>query len=161
MINNTIAKKYHLKGSNFFDWQMYIMSATARLEEWRLRRADTEQWMHHRQLPGELRQYVRKYDQYKWVATQGVDEESILKDLPTDLRRQIKRHLCLNLVRRVSPTNSLSISLALYFTILFTFYVCLVNSRPVYMFNISKIIEPTVPAAIQVDTWEMNLFDNI
>lgn len=82
--------------------QMYIMSATARLEEWRLRRADTEQWMHHRQLPGELRQYVRKYDQYKWVATQGVDEESILKDLPTDLRRQIKRHLCLNLVRRVA-----------------------------------------------------------
>ncbi|XP_058199834.1 protein CNGC15b-like [Rhododendron vialii] len=82
--------------------QMYIMSATARLEEWRLRRADTEQWMHHRQLPQELRQYVRKYDQYKWVATQGVDEEAILKDLPTDLRRQIKRHLCLNLVRRVA-----------------------------------------------------------
>lgn len=93
---------------------MYIMSATARLEEWRLRRADTEQWMHHRQLPQELRQYVRKYDQYKWVATQGVDEEAILKDLPTDLRRQIKRHLCLNLVRRVSPQllfNELSIKI--------------------------------------------------
>ncbi|CAL5426517.1 unnamed protein product [Camellia sinensis] len=81
--------------------QMYIQSATARLEEWRLKRADTEQWMHHRQLPQDLRHCVRKYDQYKWVSTQGVDEESILKDLPTDLRRQIKRHLCLNLVRRV------------------------------------------------------------
>ncbi|KAI7983660.1 Protein CNGC15c [Camellia lanceoleosa] len=81
--------------------QMYIQSTTARLEEWRLKRADTEQWMHHRQLPQDLRHSVRKYDQYKWVSTQGVDEESILKDLPTDLRRQIKRHLCLNLVRRV------------------------------------------------------------
>ncbi|KAL6967229.1 Protein CNGC15c [Sarracenia purpurea var. burkii] len=80
---------------------MYIQSATARLEEWRLKRADTEQWMHHRQLPQELRRCVRKYDQYKWVATQGVYEEAILEDIPTDLRRQIKRYLCLNLVRRV------------------------------------------------------------
>ncbi|KAA8544069.1 hypothetical protein F0562_021754 [Nyssa sinensis] len=81
--------------------QRYLQSATARLEEWRLKRADSEQWMHHRQLPHELRQCIRKYDEHKWVATQGVDEEAILKDLPTDLRRQIKRHLCLNLVRRV------------------------------------------------------------
>lgn len=106
------------------------MSATARLEEWRLRRADTEQWMHHRQLPQELRQYVRKYDQYKWVATQGVDEEAILKDLPTDLRRQIKRHLCLNLVRRVSPQllfNELSIkinSVRPYIFRLFSPFMC-------------------------------------
>ncbi|CAL5426516.1 unnamed protein product [Camellia sinensis] len=57
--------------------------------------------MHHRQLPPELRQAVRKYNQYKWVATSGVDEEALLKDLPLDLRRDIKRHLCLDLVRRV------------------------------------------------------------
>lgn len=57
--------------------------------------------MRHRQLPLELRESVRKYDQYKWVATRGVDEEAILKDLPMDLRRDIKRHLCLDLVRRV------------------------------------------------------------
>ena len=36
------------------------------------------------------------------VATRGVDEEAILKDLPMDLRREIKRHLCLDLVRKVS-----------------------------------------------------------
>lgn len=58
--------------------------------------------MHHRQLPQELRQSVRKYDQYKWVATRGVDEEALLKGLPLDLRRDIKRHLCYDLVRRVS-----------------------------------------------------------
>ncbi|XP_071734877.1 protein CNGC15b-like isoform X2 [Rutidosis leptorrhynchoides] len=81
--------------------QTYLQSTTIRLEEWRIRRTDTEQWMRHRQLPPELRQSVRRYDQYKWVATRGVNEESLLKDLPLDLRRDIKRHLCYDLVRRV------------------------------------------------------------
>ncbi|XP_076894156.1 protein CNGC15c-like [Bidens hawaiensis] len=49
----------------------------------------------------ELRQSVRRHDQYKWVATRGVDEESLLRGLPLDLRRDIKRHLCYDLVRRV------------------------------------------------------------
>ncbi|XP_052179684.1 protein CNGC15b [Diospyros lotus] len=81
--------------------QTYLQSTTVRLEEWRIKRTDTEQWMHHRQLPPELRQAVTKYDQYKWVATRGVDEEAVLDGLPVDLRRDIKRHLCLALVRRV------------------------------------------------------------
>ncbi|KAK9153958.1 hypothetical protein Sjap_001438 [Stephania japonica] len=81
--------------------QTYLQSTTARLEEWRIKRTDTEQWMRHRQLPPELKQCVRRYDQYKWVTTRGVDEEALLKDLPMDLRRDIKRHLCLDLVRRV------------------------------------------------------------
>lgn len=72
-----------------------------RLEEWRIRRTDTEQWMKHRQLPHGLKQSVRRYDQYRWVTTHGVDEEAILRSLPLDLRRGIKRHLCLNLVRQV------------------------------------------------------------
>ncbi|XP_055832037.1 protein CNGC15c-like isoform X2 [Solanum dulcamara] len=81
--------------------ETYLQSTTIRLEEWRIRRMDTEKWMHHRQLPQELRQSVRKYDQYKWIATRGVDEEALLKGLPLDLRRDIKRHLCYDLVRRV------------------------------------------------------------
>ncbi|KAL5998616.1 putative cyclic nucleotide-gated ion channel 15 [Asimina triloba] len=81
--------------------QTYLQSTTVRLEEWRIRRMDTEQWMRHRQLPPELKQCVRRYDQYKWVATRGVDEEALLRGLPLDLRRDIKRHLCLDLVRRV------------------------------------------------------------
>ncbi|KAF4382172.1 protein CNGC15b isoform X1 [Cannabis sativa] len=81
--------------------QTYLQSTTVRLEEWRIRRTDTEQWMRHRQLPHELKQNVRRYDQYRWIATRGVDEEAILKDLPVDLRRDIKRHLCLDLVRQV------------------------------------------------------------
>ncbi|KAJ7945889.1 Cyclic nucleotide-gated channel [Quillaja saponaria] len=81
--------------------QNYLQSSSARLEEWRVKQRDTEEWMRHRQLPQELQQRVRRFVQYKWIATRGVDEESILRSLPLDLRRQIQRHLCLALVRRV------------------------------------------------------------
>ncbi|KAJ0984958.1 hypothetical protein J5N97_003314 [Dioscorea zingiberensis] len=56
--------------------------------------------MRHRQLPHDLRERVRRFVQYKWLATRGVDEESILQALPGDLR-DIQCHLCLDLVRRV------------------------------------------------------------
>ncbi|EEF46814.1 Cyclic nucleotide-gated ion channel, putative [Ricinus communis] len=81
--------------------QTYLQSITVRLEEWRLKRRDTEEWMRHRQLPQNLRERVRRFVQYKWLATRGVDEETILRALPKDLRRVIQRHLCLDLVRRV------------------------------------------------------------
>ncbi|XP_017618520.1 probable cyclic nucleotide-gated ion channel 14 [Gossypium arboreum] len=81
--------------------QTYLQSITVRLEEWRLKRRDTEEWMRHRQLPQDLRERVQCFVQYKWLATRGVDEESILRALPPDLRRDIQRHLCLDLVRRV------------------------------------------------------------
>lgn len=61
--------------------------------------------MRHRQLPEELQERVRRFVQYKWLTTRGVDEEAILRALPLDLRRQIQRHLCLALVRRVSHTR--------------------------------------------------------
>ncbi|KAI7754411.1 hypothetical protein M8C21_000459 [Ambrosia artemisiifolia] len=81
--------------------QTYLQSTTARLEEWRVKRRDTEEWMRHRQLPPDLQDKIRRFVQYKWLATRGVDEEDILHALPVDLRRQIQRHLCLALVRRV------------------------------------------------------------
>lgn len=81
--------------------QTYLQSMTVRLEEWRVKKRDTEEWMRHRQLPPELRERVRRFNQYKWLATRGVNEESILQSLPLDLRREIQQHLCLNLVRRV------------------------------------------------------------
>ncbi|THU67580.1 hypothetical protein C4D60_Mb05t26170 [Musa balbisiana] len=79
----------------------YLQSITIRLEEMRVKRRDSEQWMHHRMLPSELRERVRRYDQYKWLETRGVDEEGLVQSLPKDLRRDIKRHLCLALVTRV------------------------------------------------------------
>ncbi|CAL5328228.1 unnamed protein product [Camellia sinensis] len=79
----------------------YLQSLTIRLEEMRVKRRDSEQWMHHRLLPQDLRERVRRYDQYKWLETRGVDEENLVQSLPKDLRRDIKRHLCLALVKRV------------------------------------------------------------
>ncbi|KAJ3671678.1 hypothetical protein LUZ60_007757 [Juncus effusus] len=81
--------------------QTYLQSITVRLEEWRVKRRDIKEWMRHRQLPEDLQDRVRGFFQYKWLATRGVDEESILHSLPLDLRREIQRHLCLALVRRV------------------------------------------------------------
>jgi len=74
---------------------------TVRLEEWRIRKRDTEEWMRHRQLPPHLQERVRRFVQYKWLATRGVNEEAILLSLPLDIRREIQHHLCLSLVRRV------------------------------------------------------------
>ncbi|XP_049346270.1 cyclic nucleotide-gated ion channel 18 isoform X1 [Solanum verrucosum] len=81
--------------------QTYLQSMTVKIEEWRIRKRDIEEWMRHRQLPEDLQERVRRFDQCKWLATRGVNEEEILQTLPLDLRRQIQRHLCLNLVRRV------------------------------------------------------------
>ncbi|KAJ8617213.1 hypothetical protein MRB53_013399 [Persea americana] len=81
--------------------QKYLHSFSVRFEEWRLKRRDSEEWMKHRQLPQDLQERVRRFIHYKWLATRGVDEESILRALPPDLRRDIQRHLCLNLIKRV------------------------------------------------------------
>lgn len=82
--------------------QTYLQSSTVRLEEMRVKRRDAEQWMSHRLLPEHLRERIRKYEHYKWQETRGADEEHLLQNLPKDLKRDIKRHLCLALVTRVS-----------------------------------------------------------
>ncbi|XP_044506165.1 cyclic nucleotide-gated ion channel 1-like [Mangifera indica] len=81
--------------------QTYLQSTTTRLEEMRVKRRDAEQWMAHRLLPDTLRERIRRYEQYKWQETRGVDEENLLCNLPRDLKRDIKRHLCLALLMRV------------------------------------------------------------
>ncbi|KAL3521623.1 hypothetical protein ACH5RR_019772 [Cinchona calisaya] len=81
--------------------QTYLQSTTLRLEQMRVKRRDAEQWMSHRLLPESLRERIRRYEQYKWQETRGVDEENLIQNLPKDLRRDIKRHLCLALLMRV------------------------------------------------------------
>ncbi|GAQ78761.1 cyclic nucleotide gated channel [Klebsormidium nitens] len=87
--------------------QTFLQSLSARLDEMRLQGRDTELWMRARQLPGDLRKRVRKHDRYTWEATSGVDEQGILEQLPEDLRRDIKRHLCIELVRKVTLFKAL------------------------------------------------------
>ncbi|KAK2444273.1 cyclic nucleotide-gated ion channel [Trifolium repens] len=81
--------------------QTYLQSTTTRLEEMRVKRRDAEQWMSHRLLPDSLRERIRRHEQYKWQETRGVDEDNLIRNLPKDLRRDIKRHLCLALLMRV------------------------------------------------------------
>ncbi|XP_047337772.1 cyclic nucleotide-gated ion channel 1-like [Impatiens glandulifera] len=81
--------------------QKYLQSITLRVEEMRVKRQDAEQWMSHRMLPEEVRQRIRRYEQYKWQETRGVEENSLIRNLPKDIRRDIKTHLCLGLVTRV------------------------------------------------------------
>lgn len=73
----------------------------------RVKRRDAEQWMSHRLLPDHLRERIRRHEQYRWQETRGVNEEELLSNLPRDLRRDIKRHLCLALLRRVKTNNRL------------------------------------------------------
>ncbi|KAM5584169.1 hypothetical protein ABKV19_003836 [Rosa sericea] len=87
--------------------QRYLQSTITRREEWRVKQSDTEQWMHHRQLPPEIRQSIKEYEQYKWIAMRGVDEETLLQSFPVDLRRAVKRHICLSLVQQVPLFNQM------------------------------------------------------
>ncbi|XP_072958950.1 cyclic nucleotide-gated ion channel 1-like [Typha angustifolia] len=81
--------------------QTYLQSTAVRIEEMRVKRQDAEQWMSHRLLPENLKERIRRHEQYRWQETRGVDEEYLLQNLPKDLRRDIKRHLCLSLLMRV------------------------------------------------------------
>ncbi|KAK3037310.1 hypothetical protein RJ639_032072 [Escallonia herrerae] len=81
--------------------QKYLQSITVRVEEMRVKRRDAERWMSHRMLPENLRERIRGYEQYRWQETRGVEEESLVRNLPKDLRRDIKRHLCWALLKRV------------------------------------------------------------
>ncbi|EOX95728.1 hypothetical protein QUC31_005189 [Theobroma cacao] len=81
--------------------QKYLQSTGVRIEEMRVKRQDAEQWMSHRMLPKSLRERIRRYEQYKWQETRGVVEETLINNLPKDLKRDIKRHLCLALLKKV------------------------------------------------------------
>ncbi|XP_008234764.1 PREDICTED: cyclic nucleotide-gated ion channel 1-like [Prunus mume] len=74
--------------------QTYLQSKTARLEEMRLKGQEIELWMAFHSLPRKLKKRIRQYEKYKWQETRGVDVENFLHNLPRDLRRDTKRHLC-------------------------------------------------------------------
>ncbi|KAF5756982.1 putative Ion transport domain, rmlC-like jelly roll, cyclic nucleotide-binding protein [Helianthus annuus] len=84
--------------------QKYLQSfsnLTLRMEEMKEKRREAEDLMSHISLPEALRQRVRSHKQYKWKITRGVELDSFVKDLPRDLRTDIKRHLCLPSLMRV------------------------------------------------------------
>ena len=66
-----------------------------------LKMRNIEWWMRKRRLPQGYRQRVRNYERQRWAAMRGVDECEMTRKLPEGLRRDIKYHLCLDLVRQV------------------------------------------------------------
>lgn len=94
-----------------------------------LRCRDMEWWMRRRQLPARLRQRVRHYERQRWATMGGEDEMELIKDLPEGLRRDIKRYLCLDLIKKVGTDANLTSQLHLFLisaitTISFIFSYC-------------------------------------
>lgn len=52
-----------------------------------------EHWMNHIQLPNDLANRVRKYQEFSWLKSHGLDQNSILKDLPESIRNEILENL--------------------------------------------------------------------
>ncbi|CAI5985463.1 unnamed protein product [Closterium sp. NIES-64] len=57
--------------------------------------------MNRHQLPPGLQRRVLRQEQQNFTATRGIDEEGLIRSMPKSLRRDIKRHLCLDLVKQV------------------------------------------------------------
>lgn len=81
--------------------KVFLHTVMAKKRKMQLRCRDMEWWMKRRQLPSRLRQRVRHFERQSWVTTGGVDEMELIKDLPEGLRRDIKRYLCLQLIKKV------------------------------------------------------------
>ncbi|XP_028759376.1 cyclic nucleotide-gated ion channel 2-like [Neltuma alba] len=87
--------------------QVFLLAVMAKKRKMQLRRRDMEWWMRRRQLPSHLRQRVRHFERHRWAAMGGEDEMELIKGLPEGLRRDIKRFLCLDLIKQVPLFHNL------------------------------------------------------
>ncbi|KAL9261714.1 Cyclic nucleotide-gated ion channel 2-like protein [Drosera capensis] len=81
--------------------QVFLHTVMANKRKLQVRCRDMEWWMRRRQLPSRLRHRVRQFERQSWVTTGGLNEMDLVKDLPEGLRRDIKRYLCLDLIKKV------------------------------------------------------------
>ncbi|CAN6341487.1 unnamed protein product [Urochloa humidicola] len=81
--------------------KVFLNATTSRKQAMHTRLRAVEWWMRRKNLPRSFRHRVRQFERQRWAATRGVDECRIVRDLPEGLRRDIKYHLCLDLVRQV------------------------------------------------------------
>ncbi|XP_027342719.1 cyclic nucleotide-gated ion channel 4-like isoform X3 [Abrus precatorius] len=81
--------------------KVFLHATTSKKQAMQLKMRNIEWWMSKRRLPHGFRQRVRNYERQRWAAMRGVDECQMIKNLPEGLRRDIKYHLCLDLVRQV------------------------------------------------------------
>lgn len=81
--------------------QVFLHATTSKKQAMQLKMRNIEWWMRKRHLPQGFRHRVRNYERQRWAAMRGVDECEMIRNLPEGLRRDIKYHLCLDLVRQV------------------------------------------------------------
>nr|VDD62215.1 unnamed protein product [Brassica oleracea] len=81
--------------------QKYLQSTTIRVDEWEEKKRDTEKWMSYRKLPENIKERIRKYEDYKWQETRSTEEEALLRSLPKDIRLETKHHFYMKLLKRV------------------------------------------------------------
>lgn len=81
--------------------KVFLHATTSKKQAMQLKMRNIEWWMRRRHLPQGFRQRVRNYERQRWAAMRGVDESEMISNLPEGLRRDIKYHLCLDLVRQV------------------------------------------------------------
>ncbi|KAE8680166.1 Cyclic nucleotide-gated ion channel 4 [Hibiscus syriacus] len=81
--------------------KVFLHATTSKKQAMQLKMRNIEWWMRKRRLPSGFRHRVRNYERQRWAAMRGVDECEMIKNLPEGLRRDIKYHLCLDLVRQV------------------------------------------------------------
>jgi hypothetical protein len=86
--------------------QVFLNATTSKKQAMHTRLRGVELWMKRKNLPRSYRHRVRQYERQRWAATRGVDECRIVRDLPEGLRRDIKYHLCLGLVRQVRSKHT-------------------------------------------------------
>ncbi|CAL5402930.1 unnamed protein product [Camellia sinensis] len=81
--------------------KVFLHATTSKKQAMQLKMRNIEWWMRRRRLPPLFKQRVRNYERQRWAAMRGVDECEMIRNLPEGLRRDIKYHLCLDLVRQV------------------------------------------------------------
>ncbi|XP_071733693.1 cyclic nucleotide-gated ion channel 4-like [Rutidosis leptorrhynchoides] len=81
--------------------KVFLHATTSKKQAMQLKMRNIEWWMRRRHLPQAFKQRVRNYERQRWAAMRGVDECEMIRNLPEGLRRDIKYHLCLDLVRQV------------------------------------------------------------
>lgn len=81
--------------------KVFLHATTSKKQAMHLKMRNIEWWMRKRHLPQGFRQRVRNFERQRWAAMRGVDECEMIRNLPEGLRRDIKYHLCLDLVRQV------------------------------------------------------------
>eukprot|EP00897_Mesotaenium_endlicherianum_P003352 jgi/Mesen1/3044/ME000018S02352 len=80
--------------------QNHLQSLGQRSFDYQLRLRDVEGWMRQRNLPLRVRKRVRQLERFQWSANRGVDEEELLGTLSDDLKREVRRHLYLELIKK-------------------------------------------------------------